>query len=117
MRSRFSANTVVDSKYLVPWLAAVRPLAYSPAELPARDYFFQYTWILPGIFNPKINLRGHRYFGGPRKVSAHELAAKAGRLFPPSRDGNAQVRASSYGSENLSEQHSDHYLLRGRVPR
>jgi hypothetical protein len=53
-------------------------LAYSPAELPARDYFFQYTWILPGIFNPKINLRGHRYFGGPQKVSAHELAAKAG---------------------------------------
>ena len=78
MRSRFSTTTVVDSKYLVPWLAAGGPLAYSPAELPARDYFFQYTWIFPGIFNPKINLRGLRYFGSSQKVSAHELAAKAG---------------------------------------
>ena len=67
MPSRFSTTTVVDSKHLVPWLAAGGPLAYSPAELPARDYFFQYTWILRGIFNPKINLRGHRYFGSPQK--------------------------------------------------
>ena len=53
-RSRFSTTTVVDPKYLVPWLAAEGHLAYSPTEPPARDYFFQYTWILPGIFNPKM---------------------------------------------------------------
>lgn len=44
-----------------------------PAEAPARDHFFQYTWIIPGIFKPKINLREHRYFGSPQKVSARLL--------------------------------------------
>jgi hypothetical protein len=63
-RSRFSTSTVIDSEYLVPRLSAEGPLAYSPTQPPARDYFFQYTWILPGIFNPKVNLREHRYFGG-----------------------------------------------------
>ena len=62
-RSRFSTSTVAASGYLVPWLAATGPLAYSPTEPPARDYFFQYSWILPGIFHPKVNLREHRYFG------------------------------------------------------
>jgi hypothetical protein len=71
-RSRFS-TAVVDSKYLVPWLAAEGHLAYSPAEPPARDYFFQYTWILPGVFDSKINLREHRYFGSPLKESARFL--------------------------------------------
>jgi hypothetical protein len=61
--SRFSTSTVIDSEYLVPWLSAEGPLAYSPTKPPARDYFFQYSWILPGIFNPQINLREHRYFG------------------------------------------------------
>jgi hypothetical protein len=72
-RSRFSTATVVDSKYLVPWLAAEGHLASSPAEPPARDYFFQYTWILPGVFDSKINLREHRYFGSPLKESARFL--------------------------------------------
>jgi hypothetical protein len=43
-RSRFSTSTVIDSEYLVPWLSAEGPLAYSPTKPPARDYFFQYTW-------------------------------------------------------------------------
>jgi hypothetical protein len=73
VRSRFSTRTVVDSKYLVPWLAAEGPLAYSPAEPPAKDYFFQYTWILPEIFAQNVNLRKHRYFGSPLKASAHFL--------------------------------------------
>jgi hypothetical protein len=58
---------------LVPWLAAAGPLAYSPTEPPARDYFFQYSWILPGIFDPKINLREHRYFGTYGKDGAKFL--------------------------------------------
>ena len=69
--SRFSTATVVDSKYLAPWLGAEGHLAYSPAEPPARDYLFQYTWTIPGLFNPKINLRERRYSGSPRKESAH----------------------------------------------
>jgi len=68
--SRFPTSTIVGSKCLVPWLAAQGPLAYSPAEPPARDYFFQYSWVLPGIFDPQINLREHRYFGGCIKEDA-----------------------------------------------
>lgn len=71
-RSRFSTSTVVDSEYLVPWLSAEGALAYSPIKPPARDYF-QYTWILPQIFNPRVNLREHRYFGSPLKDSARFL--------------------------------------------
>ena len=71
--SRFSTSTVFGSGRLVPWLAAQGPLAYSPEEPPARDYFFQYSWILPGIFDPKVNLREHRYFGSPLKNSARFL--------------------------------------------
>jgi len=72
-RSRFSTRTVVSSEYLVPWLAAEGPLAYSPSGPPARDYYFQYTWILPGLFDPQVNLRQHRYFGSPLKDSARFL--------------------------------------------
>jgi hypothetical protein len=71
--SRFSTSTVIDSQYLVPWLSAEGPLAYTPSKPPARDYFFQYTWILPGIFNPQLNLREHRYFGSPLKDRARFL--------------------------------------------
>jgi hypothetical protein len=56
-RSRFSTSTVIDSEYLVPWLSAEGPLACIPTKPPERDYFFQYTWILPGIFNSQVNLR------------------------------------------------------------
>jgi len=72
-RSRFPTRTLVNSEYLVPWLAAEGPLAYSPSEPPARDYYFQYTWILPGLFDPQVNLRQHRYFGSPHKDSARFL--------------------------------------------
>jgi hypothetical protein len=71
--SRFSTSTVFGAERLVPWLAAQGPLAYSPEEPPARDYFFQYSWILPGIFDPIVNLREHRYFGCPFKSSARFL--------------------------------------------
>jgi hypothetical protein len=72
-RSRFSTSTVLDTGSLVPWLAAKGPLAYTPAAPPARDYFFQYTWILPGLFEPQINRREHRYFGSPIKDYADFL--------------------------------------------
>jgi len=73
VRSRFATCTVADSGYLVPWLAAEGPLAYHPAKPPVKDYFFQYTWILPEIFDPNVNLRQHRYFGSPLKDSARFL--------------------------------------------
>jgi hypothetical protein len=71
--SRFSTSTVSNSHYLVPWLAAEGPLAYTPTEPPASDYFFQYSWILPGIFNPTVNRRRHYYFGSDDKGAARFL--------------------------------------------
>jgi hypothetical protein len=68
--SKLSTATIAGSNHLVPWLAAKGPLAYSPAEPPARDYFFQYSWILPEIFEPGVNLRRHRYFGDRHKENA-----------------------------------------------
>jgi len=88
--SRFPTRTVINSAWLVPWLAAEGPLAYSPAAPPPWDYFFQYTWILPGIFDPRLNLRQHRYFGSPLKASARFLFdfwsdARSGRGAEPQR--------------------------------
>ena len=71
--SRFSTSTVCGSRHLVPWLAADGPLAYNPVEPPSKDYFFQYTWILPGIFNPTVNRRQHYYFGSYDKGAARFL--------------------------------------------
>ncbi len=34
---------------------------------PERDYFFQYSWIVPDIFNPGVNKRRHYWFGNPSK--------------------------------------------------
>lgn len=73
-RSRYSTRTVLGSEYTVPWLAAEGPLAYSPSEPPIRDYFFQYGWVVPGIFDPKVNLRRHYYFG-------HDVKEHAAWLF------------------------------------
>jgi len=47
---RYSTSTLIDSASCVPWLAAEGPLAYTPEDPPATDYFFQYSWILPEIF-------------------------------------------------------------------
>ena len=95
-RTRFPTRTVVNSKHLVPWLAAEGPLSYSPVEPPDGDYFFQYTWILPELFNPKTNLREHRYFGSPLEHSARFLFdfwanARSGR-------GAAQQRYCQLGA-------------------
>jgi hypothetical protein len=87
-RSRFATSTVICSERPVPWLAAQGPLAYSPEEPPATDYFFQYSWILPGIFDPKINLREHRYFGSRLKRSARFLFDFWGNI----RKGNGAAR-------------------------
>jgi hypothetical protein len=40
-------------------------LAYSPHSPPERDYYFQYSWVIPGIFRP--GTRRHFWFGSPFK--------------------------------------------------
>src|SRR5260370_23559290 len=70
---RYSTSTLIDSVTCVPWLAAEGPLAYTPESPPARDYFFQYSWILPEIFNAGVRKRRHHYFGTPIRTQARHL--------------------------------------------
>lgn len=70
---RHSTSTLIDSASCVPWLAAEGPLAYTPEDPPATDYFFQYSWILPEIFNFKVHKRCHHYFGTPIRDCARPL--------------------------------------------
>jgi hypothetical protein len=93
--SRFSTSTVFDLGRPVPWLAAQGPLAYSPEEPPPTEYFFQYSWILPGIFDPKVNLREHRYFGSPLKSDARFLFDFWGNVR--NANGAASQQYSQYG--------------------
>ncbi len=67
-RSKFSTSTL-DGEEIVPWLASAGELAYSPNSPPERDYLFQYSWVVPGIFNSGTNRRRHYWFGDPRKDS------------------------------------------------
>jgi hypothetical protein len=96
VRKRFSTSTLVDSGRCVPWLAADGPLAYSPENPPARDYFFQYGWILPQIFKPDLRDRGHRYFGTPIREDAEPLF----EFWRQARDGSARRVYCSLGVLN-----------------
>jgi hypothetical protein len=73
--SKPSTSTLNANGQTVPWLAAVGPLAYSPEAPPARDYYFQYNRILPGIFADHVNLRRRLYFGGAYKENVREVLA------------------------------------------
>ena len=65
---KFSTSTLVDEKF-VPWLASSGGLAYSPHAPPEREYFFQYSWVIPAIFRFGVNLRRHFWFGSQWKDS------------------------------------------------
>src|SRR5580700_631296 len=65
-RLKFSTSTMKDEE-IVPWLASSGELAYSPHSPPERDYYFQYSWVIPAIFRAGVNLRQHFWFGGPLK--------------------------------------------------
>ena len=66
-KKRHSTSTLTPDGTTVPWLAASGPLAYSPENPPDRDYFFQYSWIMPDIFNHNVNKRQHYWFGHSKK--------------------------------------------------
>ena len=65
-RLRFSSSTMKDEE-IVPWLASTGELAYSPHSPPDRDYYFQYSWVIPGIFQGDPRVRRHFWFGCPLK--------------------------------------------------
>ena len=67
-RQRLSTSTLAGDEF-VPWLASAGELAYSPHSPPERDYYFQYSWVVPGVFCPGTRLRRHFWFGGPWKDS------------------------------------------------
>jgi hypothetical protein len=52
---------------IVPWLASTGELAYSLHSPPDRDYYFQYSWVIPGIFQGGPGVRRHFWFGSPLK--------------------------------------------------
>src|SRR5260370_29136350 len=65
-RLRFSTSPLAGDE-LVPWVASAGELAYSPHSPPERDYYFQYSWVIPGIFHAGTSVRRHFWFGGPFK--------------------------------------------------
>ena len=65
-RQRFPTSTLSGNRF-VPWLASAGDLAYTPHLPPEKDYYFQYSWVVPGIFSPRTNLRRHYWFGAPYK--------------------------------------------------
>lgn len=92
-RSRYSTNTVLEDGSIVPWLAASGPLAYTPESPPPSDYWFQYGWVLPGIFAPATNRRRHHYFGEQWKDHATGLF----RFWELARESRAARIAGSVG--------------------
>ncbi len=100
-RSRFSTSTVIDSEYLVPWLSAEGPLAYSPTKPPARDYFFQYAWILPGIFNPRSICASIATSAVPSRT-AHASFSTSGQMPGEQMDRRCKDTASSDSFQTTS---------------
>jgi hypothetical protein len=81
MRRRFSTSTLAGDHQIVPWLASAGKLSYSPDSPPERDYYFQFSWVIPGIFSPYTRLRRHFWFGGPLTDSREVNTRKSGILF------------------------------------
>jgi hypothetical protein len=99
LKKEYSTSTVYGEKYLVPWLASAGPLAYMPEQPPPKDYFFQYGWVLPQIFNPEVNLREHYYFGALYKDQAKILF----RFWERARRGHVSQRFCELGVVSQNE--------------
>jgi hypothetical protein len=80
-------------------LAASGPLSYTPEDPPSRDYYFQYSWILPEIFAPATNKRCHFYFGSRVKDYADELFS----FWQTARGGGAARVTCHFGKVNAPE--------------
>lgn len=68
---KYSTSTLNGNGETVPRLAATGALAYSPESPPERDYFFQYSWVIPEVLAPDTNRRRHFWFGDSRRESPH----------------------------------------------
>jgi hypothetical protein len=99
VKRKYSTSTVSGQKYLVPWLASAGPLAYTPEQPPSKDYFFQYGWVFPQIFNPELNLGKHYYFGARYKDQARFLF----RFWDRARGGHVLQRFCELGLVSTNE--------------
>ena len=63
-----------------------------------RDRFFQYTWILPGIFAPHTSLRAHYYFGARYREASRDLF----RFWEGARRGDVDPVAGRLGAVDAS---------------
>jgi hypothetical protein len=98
-KKKYSTSTVYGQEYLVPWLASEGPLGYTPEEPPPKDYFFQYSWILPEIFDLEVNLRKQYYFGIHGKDEAKFLF----RFWEQARKGDARQNFCKLGLLSTKE--------------
>lgn len=83
MSQKHSTSTLTSDGWIVPWLAAEGALAYTPESPPARDYSFQYGWVLPKVIASER--KRHYYFGACHKSEADEVLqfwneARAGQI-------------------------------------
>jgi hypothetical protein len=99
-RLRFSTSTLAGGE-IVPWLASCGELAYSPHSPPERDYYFQYSWVIPAIFRPGVNLRRHFWFGGPLKDSREVRLLF--RFWNNARRGKVEILYLSNGMAGVDE--------------
>src|ERR1041384_6913067 len=105
-RPRFSTSTLAGKEF-VPWLAAAGELAYTPHSPPQRDYYFQYSWVIPGIFCPGASVRRHFWFGDRLKNSPAVKLLFA--FWNRARQGQVNTLYASNGTAGLflrSEEHS-----------
>src|SRR5438046_5652796 len=99
-RLRFSTSTLADEEF-VPWLAAAGELAYSPHSPPERDYYFQYSWVIPGVFRAGTRVRRHFWFGGPLKDSPEVRLLFA--FWNGARQGEVKVLYVSNGMARMDD--------------
>ncbi len=115
-RLRSSTSTLAGEK-IVPWLASAGELAYSPHSPPDRDYYFQYSWVIPGIFCGGTTVRRHFWFGAPFKDSPEVRQLFA--FWNRARRGELHTLYVSNGMAGLEDvtaplavyRHSDVYSL------
>jgi len=74
-------------------------LAYSPERPPDRDYYFQYSWVLPGILADGVNRRRHYFFGARHRDDARELFT----FWADAREGRFERVALCTGTQGRTE--------------
>lgn len=124
---RLSTSTLAPGGDVVPWLAAAGELAYTPKLPPERDYFFQYSWIVPQVFSSGTNIRRLYWFGDGRKDSPqvrllfgfwnkarqgdHDALYLSNGMAVPTADVTAPLAAYRHTDVQPSDSAKEHLIL------